>query len=90
MMPGAGGEVNTTLPLILNIVALVFCSTSCIAPIIAIVGIVFSVQAGNMKKMGDVGGATAKAKSAMTMAIVALAIGFVLDVIFGILRAMNS
>ncbi|HEY8075264.1 MAG TPA: hypothetical protein VIF62_14165, partial [Labilithrix sp.] len=47
MMPGAGGDVNTTLPLILNIVAAIFCSYTCLSLIIAIVGIVFAIQAGN-------------------------------------------
>jgi len=48
MMPGAGGDVNTVLPLVLNIVAFFFCNGFCIGSIISIVGIVFAVQAGNM------------------------------------------
>ena len=54
MMPGAGGDVNTTLPLILNIVGALFCGGTCVGFILAIVGIVFAVQAGNAKNAGDI------------------------------------
>ena len=84
MMPGAGGDVNTTLPLILNALGFFFCFTACISPILFIVGFVFSIQAGNMKKTGDVEGARAKAKTAMTMAIIGYVLGVVLDIIWGV------
>jgi len=88
MMPGAGGDVNTTLPMILSIVGFVLCCG--LADILFIIGFIFAIQAGNMKKTGDIAGAQAKAKSAMTMVIIGFVIGFVVNLIIGILRAMNS
>ena len=90
MMPGAGGDINTTLPLILNIVGLVTCSWGCLSGIIFIVGLVFSIQAGNMVKTGDLEGARGKAKSAMTMAIVGFVIGVLAMVGWGIVQVMAS
>jgi uncharacterized membrane protein len=81
MMPGAGGDVNTTLPLILNIVGFFFCFNTCLADILFIVGFVFAIQGGNMKKSGDIDGARAKTKSAMTMAIIGFVLGIVLDIV---------
>jgi hypothetical protein len=75
MMPGAGGDVNTTLPLILNIVGALFCSGTCIGGILAVVGIVFAVQAGNAKNAGDLVTAKAKAKTSMVMAILTAVLG---------------
>ena len=66
MMPGAGGDVNTTLPLILSIVQLVLCCNLVFGGI----GLVFAIQAGNMKKTGDIEGARAKAKTAMLIIII--------------------
>jgi hypothetical protein len=88
MMPGAGGDVNTTLPMVLSIVGFVLCCG--LADILFIIGFVFSIQAGNMKKTGDVAGAQAKAKSAMTMVIIGFILGFICDLVVGILRAMNG
>ncbi len=90
MMPGAGGDVNTTLPLILNIVAAVFCSYTCISMVIAIVGIVFAIQAGNAKNTGDLATAQAKAKSSMMMAIISFALGVVLSILVSVLQAMRT
>lgn len=89
MMPGAGGDVNTTLPLILNIVGFFTCGWGCLSAILFIVGLVFSIQAGNMKKTGDVEGARAKAKTALTMAIVGYVLGVVGGIGFGLLRALQ-
>lgn len=75
MMPGAGGDVNTTLPLILNIVGALFCGGTCVGFILAIVGIVFAVQAGNAKNSGDVMTAKAKAKTSMLMFIITAVLG---------------
>ncbi len=86
MMPGAGGDVNTTLPLILSIVGFFLCGWTCLSAILFVIAFVFSLQAGNMKKTGDIEGARAKAKSAMTMNI----IGFVLGVVGGIISTVIS
>jgi hypothetical protein len=83
MMPGAGGDVNTTLPLILSILSLFCCG---ISSILAIVGIVFAVQAGNAKKAGDLETARSKAKTSLILAIV----GIVLGVIFNIIGAIAN
>lgn len=88
MMPGAGGDVNTTLPLILNIVGLVLCSGTCVGAILCIVGIVFAVQGNNLKSTGDLDSARKKAKTSMTMFVIAAALGTVGYVILGILQAM--
>jgi hypothetical protein len=87
MMPGAGGDVNTTTPLVLNILAALLCGGTCVSSLVGIVGIVFAVQAGNAKKAGDVVGARAKAKLSMTMCIASVAIGVLGYALLGIFRA---
>jgi len=83
MMPGAGGDVNTTLPLILSIVQIVLCCN----PIFGGLGLFFSIQAGNAKKTGDLMSARAKAKTAIIIVVV----GAVLEVIGGTIQAiLNS
>jgi hypothetical protein len=75
MMPGAGGDVNTTLTMILSCVGFVLCCGP--GDIAFIIAFVFALQAGSMKKTGDIEGARAKNKTAMTVCI----IGFVIGVI---------
>ncbi|HRG99675.1 MAG TPA: CD225/dispanin family protein [Polyangiaceae bacterium] len=72
LMPGAGGDVNTTLPLVLSIVSLFCCG---LGTVLGIIGIVLSVQASNAKSMGDVEGARGKAKMAVILASVGIALG---------------
>ena len=84
MMPGAGGDVNTTLPLILNIIATIFCCG--LGTILGIVGIVFSIQAGNAKKTGDLETARGKAKTALILAIVAYVLGILGGVVSAIIQ----
>lgn len=89
MMPGAGGDVNTTLPLILNIAGLVLCGcASGIGWILTIVGIVFAIQAGNAKNAGDIETARGKAKTSMILAIVNLVLGLIGGIAYGVLNAM--
>ena len=90
MMPGAGGDVNTTLPLILNIVAAVCCGAGCVTFILSIVGIVFAVQAGNAKNSGDVVTAQAKAKTSMLMFIITAILGTIGAIVGVVLRILNS
>ncbi len=66
MMPGAGGDVNTTLPLILSICQLVLCCNLVFGGI----GLFFAIQAGNAKKSGDIMTAKSKAKTAMMVIII--------------------
>jgi len=89
MMPGAGGDVNATLPLILNIVGALFCGWTCVGFILAIVGIVFAVQAGNAKNAGDIATAQAKAKTSMLMAIITAVVGVLGGVGYAIVAAIS-
>jgi hypothetical protein len=90
MMPGAGGDVNNVLPMILNGIGFFFCSGTCLASILFLVGFIFALQSGALKKTGDMMGAQAKAKTAMTLAIVGYVLGVVLYGALGFVRAMNG
>jgi hypothetical protein len=90
MMPGAGGDVNTMLPLILNIVGALFCGGTCIGFILAIVGIVFAVQAGNAKNAGDITTAKAKAKTSMLMFIITAVLGVLGGIAYSVLMFVGS
>lgn len=89
MMPGAGGDVNTTLPLILNIVGALLCGGTCVGFILAIVGIVFAVQAGNAKNSGDIATAQAKAKTSMLMFIITAILGVLGGIGYAIIAAVS-
>src|SRR5688500_20398745 len=47
MMPGAGGAVNTTTPLLLNVVALVLRGATLVSAPVSIVGIGFAIPSDN-------------------------------------------
>jgi hypothetical protein len=86
MMPGAGGDVNTTLPLVLSIVELVLCCNV----IFGGVGLVFALQAGAAMKSGDIETARSKAKLSMIIVLVGAAlegVGIMLNVIATIMRS---
>jgi hypothetical protein len=83
MMPGAGGDVNTTTPLIMGIVSCFCCLIG------GIIAVVFAVQAKNMLATGDVEGARAKAKTSKTISFVCYGVG-VLIVILNIVTALLS
>ncbi len=82
MMPGAGGDVNTTLPIVLNVVGIVFggggacCTLGATSPgfIAAVVGIIFAIQANNAKNSGDIDTARSKVKSATILGGVSVAL----------------
>jgi hypothetical protein len=90
MMPGAGGDVNTTLPLVLNIVGLLLCSGTCVGAVLCVIGIVFAIQGGNLKSTGDLETARKKAKTSMLMFIVSAALGVLAYVIIGVLQAVSG
>lgn len=90
MMPGAGGDVNTTLPLILNIAGAVLCGGTCVGFILAILGIVFAVQAGNAKNAGDIETAKSKAKTSMIMAIVTGVLGLLAGIFYFVLGIIGA
>lgn len=81
-MPGAGGDVNTTTPLLLNVIALLFCGGTLMSAPASIAGIVFAIQAKNAKGAGDVMSARAKAKYSMIAFAGAMLIGIVMLVIW--------
>ena len=85
MMPGAGGDVNTTLPLILSIVQLVLCCNL----IFGGIGLLFAIQAGTAKKAGDLQTARAKAKTAMIVIIIGAVLETIGVTINILLNAMN-
>lgn len=78
MMPGAGGDVNTVLPLILNIVSLLFCcwTTYGFGGLISIAGLVLAIIAMNSEKSGNIQDAQAKAKLSLILGIVSIVLGF--------------
>jgi hypothetical protein len=90
MMPGAGGDVNTTLPLILNIVGALLCWGTCAGFILSIVGIVFAVQAGNAKNAGDIMTAKAKAKTSMLMFIITAILSVLGGIGYAIVATVRS
>jgi hypothetical protein len=79
MMPGAGGDVNTTIPLVLSILMIFPCCNL----LFGIPALVFAIQAGNAKKAGDF--ETARSKSKVSYIIIG--IGMVLSVVIGIVQA---
>jgi hypothetical protein len=70
---GPGGDINTTLTMILAIVTLACCCTP-----LGIVSLINVMNANNAKKTGDLATAQAKNKSALTFAIVGMVGGVVI------------
>ncbi len=89
MVPGGGGDVNTWLPLTLSILS-TLCCTGCIGSILGIVGIVFSIQAMNAKKAGDFNTAASKAKLAIILGGVGLALGIIANIILAATGQFNQ
>ena len=75
MIPGMGGDVNTTTPLLLNVMALILCGASLITSPLSILGIVFAIQAKNAKGIGDLPTARTKAKYSLRFFAGTMAIG---------------
>jgi cytochrome c biogenesis protein CcdA len=76
MMPGPGGDVNTTLPLVLGILSL-FCNC-----LFGIPALILAILSMNAKKAGNLEDARSKAKISIILAIV----GMVLSVIGGVVN----
>ncbi len=81
MTPGGAPEVNTTRPLIMNLVSAVCLFWGVVSFPIAIVGVVFSVQAMNAQKVGDLSLARAKAKLGTILALVSYGVAVVAAII---------
>ena len=84
MIPG-GAEVGTTLPLVLNIAGILCCCTT----LPGAIGLVFSIQAMNAKKLGDFPTAQGKNKIALILGIVSVALGVLGWVLYLLLGGMS-
>ncbi len=73
--------MNTTRPLILNLVSAVCCFWGVLSFVIAVVGVVFSVQAMNAQKVGDLSLARDKAKLGTILALVSYGVAAVAAII---------
>ena len=69
MTPGGQPDVNTTLPLVLNAASALCCFWGVVSFPVAIVGLMFTVQAMNAQKVGDRQVARDKAKLGMILAL---------------------
>lgn len=82
---GAGGDVNTTLPLILGILSCFCCGISFV---LGVVAIVFTQQAKSAKASGDMATAQQKAKLATILGGVGIGIGVLVDIGYSISMRM--
>ena len=73
MGAGGGADVNTTLPLILAIVTMVCCG--CLP--MAIPALIFAIQAGSAKKIGDFATAAKQAKTSLIFAGIGIAFALI-------------
>jgi hypothetical protein len=80
MMPGPGGDVNTTPALILGIVSLFFCCP------LGIASLILAILAGNAKKAGNLDEARSKSKLAIILGVV----GIVLSIIGGVINVIMN
>lgn len=84
-MQGPGGEVNTTMPLILGIVSTLCCG---LAAVCGIVAIVFSMQAKTLAQQGQLDAARAKVGTAKLLGFIGIGLGVVVDLIVVILQVV--
>lgn len=85
-MPGGSvGEVNTTVPMILSVIATLFC---CLPG--GIVGIVSAAQASTALSAGDYATAAAKAKTAKMAAFISIGIGLVMYVFVVVMGVLGQ
>lgn len=85
-MPGAGGDVNTTLPLVLNIVGLLLCWGTCIGAILCVFGLTLALQARSLERQGDIDGARKKATVSTRLFVASALLGLVGYVVFFVMR----
>ena len=88
--PGGGGEVNTTLPLILSIASIFLCTNL----LFGIPAMIFAIQAGTCVTNGNIEGARAKVKTSYMILGIGTVLAFVgwisFVVFFGMLGAMAN
>jgi hypothetical protein len=82
---GAGGELNTTMPLVLGIVSTLCCG---LASVCGIVAIIFSVQAKTLAQQGQMDAAKAKVATAKLLGFIGLGLGLLTNIGFAIVRAV--
>ena len=70
-----GGDVNTTLPLVLSLAATLLCCD----PILGLPAIILAIQARNAANMGAVDLARKRARTALVLAIAAIVVGLGLE-----------
>ena len=83
MGPGAGGQINTTQPLIFAIVS-VFCCWPA-----AIVAIIFALQAKKLAEQGQIDAAMAKAKTSKLISFIAIGLGLVAIILNIVIRIVR-
>ena len=72
-MPGAGGDVNTTLPLVLAILTIIPCCNI----FFGIPALILAILAMNAKKAGNLDDARSKAKISIILSVVGWALTLV-------------
>jgi hypothetical protein len=72
--PHPSSEVNTTFPLILNILGVLPC---CGGALFGVLGIVFAAQAANANKAGDLATARSRTSASLALGFVSMGIGLV-------------
>jgi hypothetical protein len=85
MMPGAGGDVNVTLPFVLSIIEIVLCCNV----VFGGVGLLFALQAKSALGAGDIETARSKAKLSMIIVVVGAVletVGVALNILAGLAR----
>jgi hypothetical protein len=84
MMPGAGGDVNTTLPLVLAILSIFPC---CNVPLFGIGGLIFAILAKKAKDEGNLDDARKKIK--LTFIVLGAGWAFwIISVILGVVSGI--
>jgi hypothetical protein len=71
MTPGSGGDVNTTLPLVLSIASTVLCCD----PLLGLPAIVLAIQARSAQSEGAIDLARKRARVALVLSIVSMGLG---------------
>jgi hypothetical protein len=86
MMPAGGGDVNTTLPLVLGIISMVLCGNF----LLGIPAIIFAVIAMNSRSVGNLEDARQKAKIATILASIGMAMTVLVIMAWGAILAVAA
>ena len=83
-MPGAGGDVNPVIPLIVAIATVLLCGNWCFG----LAAIILAAIAISNKNQGNIEGARQKTKWAWITLIIGAVLGIIGGIIYGIMIAM--